>query len=77
MSSTSRWGRSGSSASAGQPLHEASWRLGVHRAEHGVRPRLADLLQLYTRDDGFTRAARRAQRIQYGLPSQSGNRVEH
>ena len=43
-----------------------------------ARPLLEKFLQLYTQDDGFTRAARRAlQRIQYGLPSEAGNHVEH
>jgi hypothetical protein len=43
-----------------------------------ARPLLEKFLQLYTQDDGFTRAATRAlQRIKYGLPSESGNRVEH
>jgi hypothetical protein len=43
-----------------------------------ARPLLEKFLRLYTVDDGFTRAARRAlQRIQYGLPSEAGNRAEH
>ena len=43
-----------------------------------ARPLLEKFLRLYTQEDGFTRAARRAlQRIQYGLPAESGNRVEH
>jgi serine/threonine-protein kinase len=43
-----------------------------------ARPLLEKFLLLYTQEDGFTRAARRAiQRIQYGLPAESGTRVEH
>jgi len=43
-----------------------------------ARPLLEKFLRLYAQEDGFTRAARRAlQRIQYGLPAESGNRVEH
>jgi hypothetical protein len=69
--------------------HELDVEVGEERVERvgrpvpsrsvmASRPLLEKFLQLYTRDDGFTRAARRAlQRIQYGLPSQSGNRVEH
>ncbi|HET9034971.1 MAG TPA: serine/threonine-protein kinase [Myxococcaceae bacterium] len=44
-----------------------------------ARPLLEKFLELYTRDDGFTRAAKQAlKRIDYGLPPESGSRpVEH
>ena len=43
-----------------------------------ARPLLERFMSLYHLEDGFTRAARRAlQRIQYGLPAESGAQPEH
>jgi hypothetical protein len=43
-----------------------------------ARPLLERFLALYHLEDGFTRAARRAlQRIQYGLPAETGQQPEH